>query len=160
LLSGETQPRDASRLPTMARRELLAAGSTAGAWSGVIGGGRIAAEVLSASTRIGAPGGPGGRETSVTGVSTHGGSLAYGIARHALRRGKDIISRCTELADAKWNVPTQPAASNGTMAGAVLQTIAPYCETPELFAAWAAGTNVNTAIDYVVNNFIPSSLPL
>jgi hypothetical protein len=168
-LSGETQPRDASRLPTMARREMVAAGSNAGIWTGVIGGGRITKETISAAARIGEPGGPGGRETSVTGVSTHGGILANDIARHAFRRAKDIISRCTELADSKWNVPAQPTTvglgqtpgtNNGTMAGAVLQTIAPFCETPELFAAWAAGVNINTAIDFVVNNFIPSGLPL
>ena len=35
----------------------------------------------------------------------------------------------------------------------------PYCETPELHLAWDLGVNVNTAIDYVVNNFIPAGLP-
>ena len=167
-LTGESQPRDASRLPTMARRELLVAGSAAGTWTGVIGGGRIARETMSAQSRIGAPASLGGRETSVAGASTHGGILAYDIARHALRRSQNAVSRLTELADAKWNVPTEPtqvalgsspSATNGTMAGALLQTVAPYCETPELYAAWAAGVNVNTAIDYVIANFIPSGLP-
>lgn len=167
-LTGETQPRDASRLPTMARRELLVAGAQAGVWTGVIGGGRIAAETLSASARIGEPGSPGGRETSVTGATTHGGILAYDIARHAFRRSKNILTRIVELADAKWNVPTQPtavavgqaaSATNGTFAGAVLQTTSPFCETPELYAAWATGVNVNTAIDFVVNHFLPASVP-
>ena len=66
----------------MARREMLAAGFSLGAWTGVIGGGRIAPEDLSADTRIGAPGSQGGRETSVAGASTKGGILAYDIARH------------------------------------------------------------------------------
>jgi hypothetical protein len=168
-LTGETQPRDASRLPTMARRELLVAGQHASAWTGVIGGGRIAQETVSAATRIGEPGGFGGRETSFTGATTHGGILAYDVARHAFRRSKDVISRCVALADNKWNVPGQPTAvglgqppgtTNGTFAGALLQTIAPYCETPELHLAWDAGINVNTAIQYVINNFIPNNLPL
>jgi hypothetical protein len=168
-LTGETQPRNASRFPTMARRELLVAGSASGTWTGVIGGGRIAQETVCASARIGEPGGLGGRETSVTGATTHGGLLAYDIARHAFRRSKDVISRIIALADSSWNLPAEPtavavggtpSATNGTMAGAVLQTIAPYCETPELYAAWAAGINVNTAIDYVVNTFVPSSIPL
>lgn len=167
-LTGETQPRDASRLPTMARREMLVAGSQAGVWGGVIGGGRIASETICANARIGNPGSSGGRETSVTGASSHGGILAYDIARHAFRRSQNIVSRITALSDNKWNVPAQPAAvglgqapsaTNGTFAGAVLQTVAPFCETPELYAAWAAGVNVNTAIDYVVNNFIPAGFP-
>jgi hypothetical protein len=167
-LTGEGQPRDASRLPTMARRELLVAGAATNVWTGVIGGGRIATETISASSRTGAPGSPGGRETSVTGATSHGGILAYDIARHALRRSHNLISRLTDLADSKWNVPTAPtavavggtpSATNGTMAGALLQTVAPYCETPELYAAWAAGININTVIQYVVDNFIPSSIP-
>jgi hypothetical protein len=169
LLSGETQPRDASRLPTMARRELLVAGLQSNLWSGVIGGGRVAPESVSAATRIGAPGSLGGRETAVTGASTHGGVLAYDIARHAFRRSKDILTRLSELSNARWNVPATPTAvavgqapgaNNGTMAGAVLQTIAPFCETPELFAAWSTGVNVNTAIQFVIDHFIPASLPL
>jgi hypothetical protein len=167
-LTGESQPRDASRLPTMARRELLVAGAASNVWTGVIGGGRIATETICAATRTGAPGSPGGRETSVTGATSHGGILAYDIARHALRRSHNLISRLTDLADSKWNVPTAPtavavggtsSATNGTMAGALLQTIAPYCETPELYAAWAAGININTVIQYVVDHFIPNSIP-
>jgi hypothetical protein len=154
-LLGEGTPRDAPRLPTMARRELLVAGagadnaspSTSRVWTAVIGGGRITPELVCASSRIGAPGGFGGRETSVVGATTHGGILAYDIARHALRRSQDIFPRLVALVDAKWNIPDEPtavgmgktpSATNGTMAGAVLQTIAPYCESPELHAAWTS----------------------
>jgi hypothetical protein len=167
-LTGETQPRDASRLPTMARREMLVAGSQAGVWTGVTGGGRITAETICANARTGDPGSSGGRETSVIGANTHGGILAYDIARHAFRRSLNALSRIPALADNKWNVPAQPTAvglgqpppaTNGTFAGAVLETIAPYCETPELHAAWDFGVSVNTAIDYVVNHFIPAGLP-
>jgi hypothetical protein len=167
-LTGETQPRDASRLPTMARREMMVAGSQAGVWTGVIGGGRIAPETICANARIGNPGSSGGRETSFVGASTHGGILAYDIARHAFRRSQNAVSRIGALADNKWNVPAQPtavglgqsaSATNGTFAGAILQTIAPFCETPELYVAWNLGADVNTAIDYVVNNFIPAGLP-
>jgi hypothetical protein len=169
LLSGETQPRDASRLPTMARRELLVAGLQSSLWTGVIGGGRIARETVSAGTRISAPASLGGRETCVTGATTHGGRLAYDIARHAFRRSKDILTRLSELSNSQWNLPAEPTAvgigqnpgaNNGTFAGAVLQTIAPFCETPELFAAWSTGTNVNTVIQFVIDDVIPASLPL
>jgi hypothetical protein len=141
LLKDDVQPRDAPRLPTMARRELLAAGYNAGSWSGVIGGGRIAKEGICADARVGEPGGYGGRETILTGASTKGGILAYDIARHAFRRTTNIVDRMHALDDSKWDTPTAPTAvavgssasvNNGTFAGALLQTIAPYCETPEL----------------------------
>jgi hypothetical protein len=154
-LTGEGTPRDAPRLPTMARRELLVAGAgtdaTSGSpafartWSGVIAGGRIQPETVSASSRIGAPGSFGGRETSVVGAATHGGLLAYDIGRHALRRSQDIITRLVTLASSKWNSPSEPTpvdvgktagADNGTLAGALLQTVAPYCESPELDELW------------------------
>jgi hypothetical protein len=135
LLTGEGTPRDASRLPTMARRELLAAGLSSSKWNAVISGGRIAREAICAQPRLGEPGGFGGRETTMAGVSTSGGPLAYDIARHALRRGQNIISRVGTLAGSSWNEPvalTASGAGTGTFAGALLQNISPYCETPEL----------------------------
>src|SRR5208283_3010705 len=96
-LTGEGTPRDAPRLPTMARRELLAAGLAAGKWTGAIGGGRIAKEAICALPRLGSPGGYGGRETTITGASTSGGPLAYDIARHALRRAQNIVGRVVTL---------------------------------------------------------------
>ena len=90
-LTGEGKPRDAPRLPTMARRELLVSGAGpdtksgspafSRTWTGVIAGGRIQPETICADTRIGAPGSFGGRETSVVGAATHGGILAFDIAR-------------------------------------------------------------------------------
>ncbi|HUP02727.1 MAG TPA: hypothetical protein VMU19_01980 [Bryobacteraceae bacterium] len=166
---GEGQPRDAPRLPTMARRELLAAGAGGDAgspylsriWSGLIGGGRIAPETVCASSRTGAPGGLGGRETSVVAAYTHGGLLAYDIARHALRRSLEIAPRLVALASSGWNMPAEPAAvalggkatiENGTMAGAVLQTIAPFCESPELYGLYAS-----PAVGQWINNWIQNN---
>lgn len=131
-LTGETNPRDAPRLPTMARRDLLVAGLLDGNWRGVIAGGRLTEETHSADARLGAPGGRGGRETQVVGAATQDGCLAYDIARMAFRRTTNIVTRMIDLVSNNWNEPVQPAASNGTFAGAVLQTIAPWCETPEL----------------------------
>jgi hypothetical protein len=140
-LTGEINPRDASRLPTMARRDLLIAGLSSNNWRSVIAGGRLFEEVHSADSRRGAPGGKGGRETQVVGASTQNGRIAFDVARMAFRRTTNIVTRMTELADDKWNEPTQPAAvaigspstaNAGTFTGAVLQTIAPSCETPEL----------------------------
>ncbi len=170
-LTGEGTPRDAPRLPTMARRELLAAGagpeSTSGSpsfartWTGVIGGGRIQPETICALSRIGAPGSFGGRETSVIAASTHGGVLAYEIARHALRRSQEIIPRLVTLASSSWNTPEdaaavvlgeQPGATNGTMAGALLQTVAPYCESPELYGLWDVNVISTAVTNWITNN--------
>jgi hypothetical protein len=172
-LVGEGRPRDAPRLPTMARRELLAAGagsdvasgspSFARTWTGVIGGGRIQPETVCALSRSGAPGSFGGREITVTGVSTHGGILAYDIARAALRRTQEIIPRLVTLASSGWNTPEEPSAValgsragpvNGTMAGALLQTVAPFCESPELYELWDVQV-VNTQ----VTNWITANSP-
>ncbi len=170
-LTGEGTPRDAPRLPTMARRELLVAGAgsdaTSGSpafartWTGVIGGGRIQPETVCAQSRIGAPGSFGGRETSVVGANTHGGILAYDIARHALRRSQDIITRLVTLASSGWNTPeepttvdvgSQPGPHNGTMAGALLQTVAPFCESPELFGLWDVQVVSSLVLQWITSN--------
>lgn len=175
-LTGEGTPRDAPRLPTMARRELLAAGAgsdtTSGSpafsrtWTGVIGGGRIQPETVCAQSRIGAPGSLGGRETTVTGAVTHGGVLAYDIARHALRRSQDIIPRLITLTSSSWNTPDDaepvppgkaPGSDNGTMAGALLQTVAPFCESPELFGLWESQVVSSAVTQWITNNVSNSS---
>jgi hypothetical protein len=60
-LTGEGNPRDASRFPTMARRDLLAAGHSGGQWSSLLGAGRLASETHSAEPRLG--GAPWARRT-------------------------------------------------------------------------------------------------
>jgi hypothetical protein len=132
-LLSEGNPRDAPRLPGMARRDLMVAGlaaATGGSWRSVLSGGRLAGELHNASPRLGAPGGQGGRETQAVGVATAGGRIAYDIARAGLRRTTNIVPRMAPLATAAWDEP--PAATAGTFAAAVLQTVAAGCETPEL----------------------------
>lgn len=177
-LTGEGNPRDASRLPTMARRELLVAGlssATAGTWKSVLSAGRLTPESISSQSRLGAPGSPGGRETQLVGVSTQNGLLAYDLARMALRRTDNIVVRLTELAKAQWDEPPAPLplasdalpnANSGTMAGAVLQTIAPFCETPELHVLRSLidpdSTRPRTwdeLVDWVSTSFVPSGIP-
>jgi len=174
-LTGEGKPRNAPRMPTMARRELLVAGAGSNAksgspafsrtWTGVIAGGRIQPETVCANARIGAPGSFGGRETSVVGAATHGGLLAYDIARHALRRSENIISRLIALGSSDWNIPEEPVAvapgkqagvADGTFAGVVLQTVAPLCESPELNELWDSQV-VSTAVTEWITNNIPNS---
>jgi hypothetical protein len=155
-LTGDGNPRDAPRLPTMARRELLVAGQISSAWTGVIGGGRLAPEAVCALPRLGEPGGYGGRETIVTGAMSSGGRIAYDIARHALRRAQSIIDRLPTLGENAWALPAEPAVvaagaqpsgASGTFAGAVLQNISPFCESPELYPLLSS--NPSTINDFV-----------
>lgn len=129
-LLSEGTPRDAPRLPGMARRELIVAGRSGIAWSAVVSGGRLTPEMHHASPRLGAPGGAGGRETQAVGAATSGGRLAFDLARAAFRRTTDVISRVDALTTATWDEPA--AATGGGFAGAVLQTVAAACESPEL----------------------------
>jgi hypothetical protein len=170
-LTGDGNPRDAPRLPTMARRELLVAGRTssqsANQWTGVIAGGRLAPEAVCALPRLGEPGGYGGRETIVTGVTSSGGRIAYDIARHALRRAQSIIDRLPTLAENAWSLPAEPAVvaagqqpsgASGTLAGALLQNISPFCESPELYPLLANNpSTINQFIQGLVGT--ASSLP-
>lgn len=136
-LLSEGTPRDAPRLPGMARRDLIVAGlagATGGSWQAVLGAGRLAPELHNASPRLGAPGGAGGRETQAVGVATSGGRLAYDIARAGLRRTTSIVTRMVPLVGGAWDEPPIGPVTAGanTFAGAVLQTVAATCETPEL----------------------------
>lgn len=133
------EAREAPRLPTQARRDLLVASSNAAVWNGVIAGGRLQTELHNADPRRGSPGGLGGRETQAAGVATQSGRLAYDIARMAFRRTTNIVDRMIALAGTPWNEPavtTPPAGTDTgptarTFCGAVLQTISRYAETPE-----------------------------
>ncbi|GAB4559340.1 MAG: hypothetical protein Tsb0020_05080 [Haliangiales bacterium] len=178
-LSGEVNPRRAPRQPTMARRDLIVAGlaaATGGAWRSVLAGGRLTPESHSASPRLGSPGGLGGRETQVVGVATQNGRLAYDIARMGMRRATNLITRMAELAEDRWNEPAEPAelaidaaptATQGTFAGAVMQTIAPFCETPETYAlqplidpdSTTRPQTFDELVDWVATNLIPDGIP-
>lgn len=134
-LTGETQPRDASRMPTMARRELMVASLQSGQWSSVLSAGRLSAEILSGNSKLASPGKLSGRESSTVGISTSGGQLAYDLGRSAFRRTTNIVERLQPLSTNNWAVPTALATDSpdaGTFAGAVLQNLAPACDTPEL----------------------------
>ena len=138
---GETQPRDAARHPTMARRDLTAASRKTSGWEAVLGAGRIDGRMHHDEQDMGSPGSPGGPESVTAGIYTQQGQLAWDIGRAAFRRTTSIYERMVPLSDAGWNEPSirsplgaadPPTADQGLFAGAVLQNIAPYCETPEL----------------------------
>ncbi|MCP9469002.1 MAG: hypothetical protein NNA31_03265 [Nitrospira sp.] len=140
-LGGEDPPRDAPRLPTMARRDLSAAAKRGADWTAVLAGGAIGSAMHSAQSTLGAPGSQGGPETQYVGVFTQNAGLAYDVARMTFRRTTSFYDRIQQLNNSLWDEPVpntpldrgqSPDGTRGTIAGAVLQTIAPYCETPEL----------------------------
>ena len=168
-LTGEGQPRDASRLPTMAHRELIVAGQAGGTWRAVLSGGRLAPELHSALARLGAPGGLGGRETQAVGVAADGGRLAWDLGRAAFRRTTRFDTRMSEIGNARWDQPAVATSPLGTMAGVALQTIAPSCATPELAVLRVSGAidpgsttrprNFDDLVDWVEDNLVPAGVP-
>jgi hypothetical protein len=127
-------PLEAGRLPGTGRRELLAAGLQAGSWRGVASAGALNGALRSADPRLGNPGAPGGRESQAAGVFSRGGKLAYDIGRAALRRSTQLPERLTVLADTTWGEPAAPIVAASSFAAALLQTVAPACDAPELHA--------------------------
>ena len=124
-------PLEAGRLPGTGRRELLAAGLAAG-WRAVVSAGALDGAARSADPRLGNPGAPGGRETLAAGVFSSGGRLAYDIGRAALRRTTQLPDRLTLLTGPAWAETAAAAVTATSFAAAVLQTVAPACDSPEL----------------------------
>ena len=157
------QPRVAPRLPTMTRNEMIVAGhTTAGTWSAVVGGLWIRRDSRSSQHRLGSPGSPGGEEFLGTSVSTRGGLLAQDLARMALRRTRGLATRLTQLdQDDRWT-PALVAAPAGTMSAALLQSIAPAADSPNLAlipeAAFDALPPDWAGVVNAANTIIPSGL--
>ncbi len=129
-LGGEGTPRSAPRLPTMARRDALVGAKQGVTWRGQVSGAHLVPATRNAQQRRGSPGSPGGPEVQAVAAQTQGGRLAYDLSRAALRRTRHLATRLVELAGADWDLPA--AAASDTLSGAVLQTVAPFSETPEL----------------------------
>jgi hypothetical protein len=141
-LASETQPRQGPRLPTQARFEtILALGTsptTSGqlSWKTVLTGGRWAWESRSARPELGNPGNPAGPDVHVAGIRAEG-QLAYDLALHTIKRAQAIIP--TGGSAPGWIVTTggdnwdEPAPDvTGTVSAVMLETVAAFCDTPEL----------------------------
>ncbi|HOZ50713.1 MAG TPA: hypothetical protein PLU17_02565 [Chitinophagaceae bacterium] len=137
----DTQPRNAHRLPTMMRRDLLASSLKTGSWSSLLSAGSVSRDMHNANQELGCPGSLGGKENDSFGIYTEQGRLSYDIARMAFRRTTNFYDRIEELKEDNWNEPSANTALGetetatdaiGTFAGSLLQNISPFCETPEL----------------------------
>ncbi|NEU82585.1 hypothetical protein G1O98_26955 [Nostoc sp. UIC10630] len=166
-LMAEESPRQAARLPTMARLETVAVTGTTGAgaqpngtllWEAILSGARWSAESRSALHESGNPGNPAAPDVHAPGVSVTG-ALAYDLALHAIRRTSSIIPRPTGqgIVNPGWvvatggnnfNEPSDAANTTNTGTGVLLQSIAAGCETPWLSSLTppALGNTVNQMI--------------
>lgn len=168
-LASETLPRQGPRLPTMARFEsILTTGTSGGTpagtllWEAVLSGGRWTRESRSALHASGNPGNPAGRDVHAPGIHVTG-TLAYDLARHAVRRAQPIIplpgSPGTQpgwviaMAGDNFNAPQDNTTTN-TGCGVLLETIAAVCETPELSVVSppAPGTTVQSVINNIASS--------
>ncbi|WP_105970021.1 phospholipase D-like domain-containing protein [Streptomyces geranii] len=146
LANETTSPRIGPHLPTQERFDtILALGSVPTgqqiyAWDAVLSGARFGLESRCASPDLADPGNPAGPDAHITGVRV-GGQLAYDLAFHALKRCLPIIPLggpagwIVQSAGANWDVPDpdpEPPSGQPFMAGAVLETIAPLIDSPEL----------------------------
>ncbi len=142
-----TWPRIGPHLPGQARFETVMSvtGMTGGGtptrtWRAVLSGARYTHESRCASPQLGDPGNPPGPDAHLTGVAV-GGQLARDLAFHALRRSQSIVPFSPALgwlvntSGDEWNVPppdASPAAGQPHMAAAMLETISPTTDSPEL----------------------------
>ena len=137
-----TAPRRGPHLPTQARFDTVLAlgtvppGDPRLAWRAVLTGARWTAESRSARPDLGDPGNAPGPDLHAAGIRADG-QLAYDLALHAMKRAQPIIPMgnttpgwLVATGGNNWNEPAPDIA--GTVSGAMLETIAAFCDTPEL----------------------------
>jgi hypothetical protein len=167
-LASESVPRQGPRLPTMGRLEtIITTGTTGGTpsgtlnWEAVLTGGRWAREARSALHALGNPGNPAAPDVHAPGIHVTG-ALGYDLARHAMRRAQPLIplpgSPGTQpgwliaMNGDNFNQP-QDITTTNTGCGALLETVAAMCETPEmsLMSPPAQGSNIQTVVNSIAS---------
>jgi hypothetical protein len=165
LANETTAPRIGPHLPTQERFDtILALGSVATgqqvyAWDAVLTGARFGLESRCASPDLGDPGNPAGPDAHITGVRV-GGQLAYDLAFHALKRCLPVVPLggpagwIVQSAGDNWDVPSpdpDPPPGQPFIAGAVLESVAPLVDSPELsfLPLPPAGASVSTLVGQV-----------
>lgn len=145
--ASESQPRQGPRLPTQARFEtMIVTGVAPNAegtlnWDATLSGGRWAGETRSTLHGDGNPGNPAGPDVHGPGVRVRG-DLALDVARQSMRRAQPMLPLSgTALGwiamqgGNNFNRPAVlPAGADNSPdlgAGALLKTVAAFCETPE-----------------------------
>jgi hypothetical protein len=142
LANETTAPRQGPRLPTQGRFDTvwaIGAAPAAGqplAWKAVLSGARWLIESRSAQPESGNPGNPAGPDVHAAGMRVDG-QLAYDLALHAIKRAQPIIPLSASTpgwmvftGGNNWSDPAPDAS--GTTSAVMLETIAPFCDSPEL----------------------------
>lgn len=156
-LTTDKNPRESPRLPTMSRTESLLslqltpplAGGGADLYRSVLSGGWLTAEIDSHSYRLGNPGAAGAHEVHAPGVAATS-QLGFDLWVAAAHRARPVVptadiagplvggpnaglpNNWVLLQANATSQPPAPPAAPSTIAGAVLQTVPAYVETPEL----------------------------
>lgn len=145
-------PRQAARLPTMARFDTIVVTGTTGPpapqpantllWEAVVTGARWANESRSDQHASGNPGNPAARDIHAAGVHVTG-ALAYDVAVRALKLAQPLFPTPVPNGPAhpgwvvasggnNFNVPSDTGNTGNTSIGVLLETVAIDCETPIL----------------------------
>lgn len=165
LANESAPPRIGPHLPTQGRFETILALGTAGTadpryvWQAVLTGGRFTWETRSARAELADPGNPAGPDVFASGVQVSG-ALGYDLALHTLKRAQPVLPLGAGafgwLAVTDGNNWSPPAADTaGTVAGVMLETIAPFVDSPELslFPAPTPGDTVQNAVNAIAAKF-------
>ena len=173
-MTTDQNPRQAPRLPTMARTESVLAvqlppAAGADLYRSVLTGGWLTREADTHSYRIGSPAAAGAHEVHAPGVGASS-QLGFDLWVSALHRARPVIptadiagpfgsgpntglpTNWVLLQANNTSAPPSPPATPSPVAGAVLQTIPAYVETPEL--ALVPDDDIGA-----VNNFVTQTLP-
>lgn len=162
-LATDEQPRQGPRLPTQARFDtafvtgVMPAVDMTYRWRATVTGARLTPESLCARPEQANAGNPAGPDVYAAGT-TFQGALAWDVAVHALKRAMPMFiptgptsfrGWVTPLMDSKFGDPVPD--TTGTVAAAMLETVATMCDTPELAAADVPqpGATLQNLFDYV-----------
>jgi hypothetical protein len=171
LANETTAPRQGPRLPTQARFEtILALGTVLPPaeelnWTAVLSGARWVWESRCAEPELGDPGNPAGPDVHAAGVRV-GARLAYDLAIHAVKRAQpvlplaaDTVGWLLQTAGSNWDVPPEDPAA--TVSAAMLETVAPFVDSPELsFVPMLQPTHtVQSAVDALAERLGISPAP-
>lgn len=178
-MTTDQNPRQSPRLPTMARTESLLtvqlpASSGTDLYRSVLFGGWLTRESDSHSYRLGNPASAGEHEVHAPGVAATS-QLGYDLWVAAAHRARPVVptadvagplaggpnaglpSNWVLLQANTTSVPPAPPASPSTIAGAVLQTVPAFVETPEL--ALISDDDV-PAVDSFITGKLPGYLSM
>ena len=173
-LASEEQPRQGPRLPTQARFETIFAlgeGDESGEdsdaplqWNAILTGARWDWESRSAQPELGNPGNPAGPDIHAAGIRCDG-QLAYDLALHGMKRSQSIVPTAgnspgwlASTAGNNWDVPDPD--TSGTISAAMLETIAPFCDTPEFALPGVSIPDPGSTIDGDIINPLATALGL